>query len=264
LFVSGLQLMMVDVGTKAQWEVVHTDFGVAYADWSPSGRFVAYRRLLYSSLTLPDVDSSGLHVLDLATGEDRAVRASPPGDRLPVYFAISPVWSRDEAEIAFIHGRVDGYDVVIVARDGTNYRVLNPSPAGTSYDYLRPYERPSHLVDGLLFWQTNGVDGGPKFVSRRGGQVRPFDRFRTVADAFSPDGEWVVTVGIDPRDTAEVLFVERVDDRLGLERRQLTSWRRAPGAAAIAVEELESLRPSHQYRWERRINRGPTPRLGAR
>lgn len=239
VFVSGQQLMMADVMAKTQWPVVYTDYGVSYADWSASGRYIAYRRLLYSSLTLPDVDSSGLHVLDLVTGEDRALRAMPPGDQLPVYFAIDPRWSRDETEIAFIQGRSDGYNIVTVGKDGSNYRVLNQSPTNTSYDCLRAYVRPTHFLDGFLFWQTNGPEGGPKFVSRRSGQVRSFDRFRTISDAFSPDGEWLVTVGIDPQDTAEVLFVERVDDRLGLEKRQLTTWTRAPGTPAIALDERE-------------------------
>lgn len=223
-FVVGLQLYIVDVATGSYWSPIATANGATDPDWSPDGRHIVYRRPFTFSLTPPDVDSGGIHVLDVVDGSDAILRPdSLSGNR--VYFGKQPHWSGDGKQIAFLEGRPDGYALVLVGKQGSPRQVVAVSPPGDVFDDLLHFARPSAGVEGFAFWQLTGRGAGPYYVNNDGCCIRPFEERYSPHEAFSRDGNWIVETGLDPVDTAEVLFVRRFGDPIGASRRQLTHWR---------------------------------------
>jgi hypothetical protein len=94
---------------------------------------------------------------------------------------------------------------------------------GEIVDAPQWFQRPARAERGLLFEAVSGR-GETYCINPDGSGLRPFGRDLGVGGALSPDGE-EVCVNVYSPDTLDVLAVEKIDDRAGLTRRQLTTWR---------------------------------------
>jgi WD40 repeat protein len=224
-FCAGLQIYVADIQSATYWQPLYAENGANYPSWSPDGRSMLYSRVGIADTTTWPIDSSGIHRLDLVTGQDQAVwsdQVQPNGTH--ILFGQYPQWSADGRTIACLQGTDRGTRIVAIGSDGTSFRVLATSPDGDVYDLLRRYARPKRGLDGLAFGQITGPASGSYFVGWNGTGPMKLPYAIHPHLAFSPDGEWKVESGMIPRDSAGVLYVQRVDDAIGLTRRQLTFW----------------------------------------
>lgn len=218
--VYGLQLYLIDVTTGTTTRLLYTEAGADGPDWSPSGRYIVYSRVFYESGWPPE--STGIHRLDLLTGADLAIPATPATGS-PIYAGALPCWSPDGRRIAFIETWADHDGISLIDTSGTIHSVLAESPTGALLDDLRWYSRPSQGLSGLIFMQITRP-GGPYYINWNGCCLQSFDRYFGRDEAYSPNGEWRVGPEVDSRNGTVVLFVRRVGDVQGASRRQLTFW----------------------------------------
>jgi hypothetical protein len=94
---------------------------------------------------------------------------------------------------------------------------------GEIVDAPQWFQRPARAERGLLFCTVSGQDRTYR-INPDGSGLRLFGHNLAYYDALSPDGEEVCRNVYSP-DTLDVLAVEKIDDRAGLTRRQLTTWR---------------------------------------
>jgi hypothetical protein len=245
----GFQLLIVDLLTGDVAQPMYTANGVSHPDWDPTGRLIAYRRLM----SFPDdpPDSIGLHIFDTAAGTDRPIPFMG-SIRLGDY----PLWSKDGRDIAaieYVNG--DHFRLSLLGTDGSNLRVLVETQPGDYLNLLRKYVYTGRGQDGLaMSTGTIGVGGRYVFMNWDGTGQAPLPTSYNPTDAYSPDGSWGVGVRFDPSDSNYVLFVFRSDDITGTSYRQLTRYMPpaestpAPLAAIPNRFPMERRRPSHAFR----------------
>jgi len=217
------QLAIIDAGSGVVTWPFFTESGVWNPDWSPDGRRILYHRGPTQGDYPPD--SSGIHVFDLRTGEDHAVWAG--SHRLAGW----PMrWSPDSKRFAFVGSgyfyvrSIDSYSL------GDTAAKMLMGTTSTLYDWLHWYSNPRHRTDGLLFIEKTGPQMTTHLIDSRTGCPLPWACSLGPWDAPSPDGEWLVFVRAQPRDSIGVLFLRAVEDLLGTSRRQLTDYVPLPGS----------------------------------
>ncbi len=201
--------------------VTFTSGNATSPDWDPTGSFLVYRRV-FLDYGEPD-SSAGLHVVDVETLSDRALRRADGS----VVFGFQPRWSPDGKNIAFFvhHPLKNGINgsphIYVVSVDGSLYRDLTPGDS-------RNNETPLWLdSDTILFesyspssynvheTQSVELDGS--------GRVRwPFDLFPAIGyAAVSLSGQCVYS-WVDSTNSYYVLYVRDIDDASGTTSQQVT------------------------------------------
>ena len=120
-------------------KVLVGDEGQLHAEpyWSPDGKMIAFRDDREGDCTQGggscDYD---VYVLDVETGEQKAVTPDPPGQPA---FDIEPAWSPDSEWIVFASNREDpNFDLYVIHPDGTGMqRLLDDPGAKDSYPSWR-------------------------------------------------------------------------------------------------------------------------------
>ncbi|HET9233855.1 MAG TPA: hypothetical protein VFP10_06930, partial [Candidatus Eisenbacteria bacterium] len=198
----------------------------------PDGRTIMYRRFYYPASAPPE--SLGVRFFNIESGRDTAFYFE--GSVVPN--GASPLWSLDGREIALTQGSFDQKWITVFQADGTGSRRIVESPPGIGLgSTLRRYVRKSHGIDGIAFGGVPaGFADGHYVINWDGSGLSriPNERLQGEFSWFSPDGERVVTLSFDPRDSLEVLFVFDSDDISGATARQLTRYLPPPGQQASA------------------------------
>jgi WD40 repeat protein len=209
------QLVLVEVATGATRSPVYTLGEVRSADWSPDGSLIVYAK---AGPRGAPPDSGGLFLLDVGSGTTSPLRDSTGG-----FIFGDPVrWSPDGSYIVLAEGTTTSTRLARIGRDGRGRRVIWERQ-GEIVDAPQWFQRPARAERGLLFCTTSGLDR-TYFINPDGSGLRPFVRDLSVYGAVSPDGEEMCW-GLYSPDTLGILAVEKLDDRAGLTRRQLTTWR---------------------------------------
>jgi hypothetical protein len=230
--VEGYQLWICEVATGQVSRPMYTGEGMFKPDWSPDGR-----KILYSRLPLPsNIDSGGIHIFDLATATDTALKVDgrivyTEGDR--------PLWTRDGNWIACTERPGSGEVFSLIRADGSERRDIFTRGG---WQRVRRYYRPAHGRDGFLFSQeVAGLpDSGSWYVNADGsGLVRTAHRF-IFMEEFSPDGSEYVWWAADAADTNYALVVMQTDDATGTSRRAITRYEPPPGSTPLSVEVVPS------------------------
>lgn len=222
----GLQLVLVRVTTGEVIQPFYTDNGATHPDWSPDGTHIVYARLFLSGFPPEDPESTGIHILNVATGEDRAVRSN--GE---VVYGTFPRWSRAGDRIGFISYAPGGLQrtVEVISPDGGSHKVL------TSEEHV-DYHDGQWLEDEIsgrsgFVYRVSGPRPPPSYFVHGDGSGRirlPYNL--SPWDSFSHNGRELVLAQADPIDSLGVLFIAQADDISGSSRIQITSW--SPPAAA--------------------------------
>jgi TolB protein len=207
----GIYTMKAD-GSDIELLTTETGRGIG-PSWSPDGT-----KLAFASDRGDDLD---IHVLDLATGEERQVTADPSDD-------IEPAWSPDGTKLAFVSHRDGGSHIYLIdahgdEAEGTEVTRLtfgdssNVNPAWStdgaqiyfSHDSLDSVQR----ADLYVLTLPSGQEGDPPppaplIAGRTGGVQQP---------APSPDGAKLAFVS-QPEGVSQIF----VADAAGSDVRQVT------------------------------------------
>jgi dipeptidyl aminopeptidase/acylaminoacyl peptidase len=98
-------LLTIDAVNGARTLVIATTGPVLWPDWSPDGTRIVYSR--GDSTTGVRPDSAGIHIVDVASGTDAAMRDTSGA----IVFGAQPVWSPMDSLIAFYRGgSIDVWD----------------------------------------------------------------------------------------------------------------------------------------------------------
>jgi len=206
-------LGVLDLATDTWHLPIDPHNEIESADWSPDGDAIAYTRYRVDEAASPE--STGLHVLDLTTGVDRAVA---PGTE--TYYARDIRWSPADSLIEFTKG-----DAWVIRPDGTGARRV-----ATGH--------------GTELTSLDWIDGGARLLARsevsgdrprtivadvRTGAQAPWSWTLPLQHDVARDGRRMVAMEFVPYkgDTvAAVLSVRALDDVNGSTRRQITSFAR--------------------------------------
>lgn len=155
---------------------------------SPDGTRIAY--------SLED----GLHILDLATGDDRHV----PGTSINDY---GPQWSPDGTRIAF--NRTDDFNLYVVNTDGMQLMQATEGPESEQLVGWMPDD------DTLAYVLTGTTGGMPlRFIDLTTGAVRDgfvLDERKGLDAAVSPDGRRIAYSGVVPGRAGYGVYVADID-----------------------------------------------------
>ena len=228
--ISDLQLAIIDVATGAMNIPVYTHNYSAYPDWSPDGRQIVYNRIFWRGVPPEPHDSSGIHLYDLATGQDRPIFSNGQ-----VAFGISSRWSPDGNHIAFIY---DGTPqaIMLMRPDGSDVHQLIQA-SRTLFNNLTWFRHPLTGAEGLLYMEENGH---MYFVRSDDPSPTRFQLLYAYQD-ISPDGTQFTVIGNQPSDSLGVVFTMRVNDFTGGSLRQITSYYYAPPASPSSRARQASL-----------------------
>lgn len=212
----GFQIVLVDVATGVPCFPVTASNGGMDPDWSPDGSSLVYVRGGVPGYPPVDPESTGIHILDLQSGVDRAVRTAGV-----VVYGREPRWSPDGSRLAYAQFDATGTKIVTVRPDGSDELILARSDDGVGN--LQWLSARLLRGAGVLFRiQSNSTS---TWLAREDGSGSTrWPRALSPWDAVSPNGREIVLVDGDPANGAGVLFVAQVDDFGGVLRRQLTSF----------------------------------------
>jgi Tol biopolymer transport system component len=210
------QLLLVDVASGAIRRPLYTDNGVNWPDWSPDGRLIAYTRLFRQSSE--PADSGGIHILDLASGEDRPVVT---GDG--VLTGGPPRWSPDGRFLVNIE--YSPMRIVRVTPDGSEHIALVNGSVNDVFGNPQWVTDPIRGRLGVLFNESHGGTRRAYYVSADGAVSYKWHLDLAPWDVVSPDGRTLAFVYPQVADSVPVLFTRQVFDATGVSRRQLTHFR---------------------------------------
>jgi Tol biopolymer transport system component len=208
-----LQLVIIDTYTGQLAHPLFATNGANYPDWAPHGSIIVYSRVL--SLPGAPAESSGIHLFNVDTGEDR-----PLVHQDTVRAGTDPIWSRQGQTIAFVEHTATppGRRIVVASPDGASLRPVWTPLVTTTFSELAWYSAPLQGTQQLLV----NIGAQTYIIDPATTEVRPFD-FRKWLGIVSPNGTELVRQELDP-DTVGVLFITRMDDYAGASRRQITRW----------------------------------------
>jgi WD40-like Beta Propeller Repeat len=168
-----------------------------WPDISPDGTRAAYN------------GSDGLHVVDLASGQNRALPGTTTND-------YSLRWSRDGARIAFIRG--DEHAVYVIGADGRGLRHL-----ADNAEYVLGWAP----GDAQLYDSTSGAAGQQvSAIDPASGAIQPGMTLggKDAEAALSPDGQWLAFTDHVRGKQANGLFVAHLDGSARRLIAQLDTW----------------------------------------
>ena len=208
------QLVVADLSSGQVNRPCFTSAAVHSADWSPDGAHILLSR--FSSGQTP-VDSVGLFLLDVSTGDLRAFKS---GDTMAVY-AERVRWEAGGKRFAMIRVNPPHETISVMNADGTGLR-----------DVLPPALPPSWLA-----WYTPVQGAGarlifyPALTSTRiavvnvdGTGFEAMMRYWLGNAVMSSDGSEYVTQDVEPAGVHYVLGVGNVSSTTPYDRRQLTEF----------------------------------------
>jgi Tol biopolymer transport system component len=210
------QLVLIDVATGATNTPSYATNGAQTPDWSPDGRKVVYRRLYYTTAPPMPLDSAGIHILDLSTGQDQPVKSNGQ-----VVFG-EPRWSRDGTWIAFLTFIEGGTRMAIglVHPDGSGLRTLLAADPSSDLRNLVWFRPPGSTSDGLLYQEAT-FRSSIGFISPDGRPPTRYPFLYWYSDV-SPDGTEYTVLRNQPSDSTSVVFTLRVNDFTGETLRQVS------------------------------------------
>jgi hypothetical protein len=222
------QLILVDRVTGLERAPAFATFGVAAPDWSPNGTKLVYQRR--GSANYAPIESLGVHVLDLSTGNER-----PLMFRDTVQFGLSPIWSPQGDAVAVRQNMGDYWRIAVVRLDGLGVQTLTVSPRNGVFGAIRRHFDPL-LGSGLCCDGPSPLGRGPFFMDWSGSVMQRMPRAFNPADAYSSDGNWGVGSRFVASDSLTALFVYKAGDFTGATCRQLTHY--SPPRSAMAAITL--------------------------
>jgi dipeptidyl aminopeptidase/acylaminoacyl peptidase len=169
--------------------------------WSPDGRRVAI-----ASQRLPDLLTSQVHIVDVASGAERLVAGEASWD-------VGPRWLPDGSGLLVVSDRDGPFQVVLVSADGRDETVLTsgqhehgepsggtgwvalPSPDGKRFVHI---EIRDGLIDLLVGDLPNGAGGSLPDGGRRSAVVSPHEGLWRIA-GWLPDSSALVATGMTER-----------------------------------------------------------------
>lgn len=189
-------------------------------DWSPDGTRLLYVKQTEGSATPVDPESLGVHLLDLRTGVDRALRRD--GN---VILGSRPRWSPQGDVIAYkSYGPGgNGFRIQTIRPDGSGYRELAGADMGISADYSQWLASGGATQEGILFNFT----GNPSSTQLARADGSGYTRWPVTLkpwDAVSHDGQFIARVMPGQTDGLWVIHVGRTWDFLGSSYYALTSY----------------------------------------
>jgi Tol biopolymer transport system component len=197
------EVVTLDLATNVVTTQLYTANGPIDPDWSPDGSRLVYSRVFLGSGQ--PADSASLHIIDLATNNDRPVLSGSTQT-----FGSHPVWSADGSLIAYA-----GTGIQLIRPDGTGIRTV----AGSS----EPHCYSPTWIDGggrLLYGRRSET----RVVSVDGTNDRSWGKFYGGMYSLSGDDTYVVFTTQANGRQALVLFTQKASDVLGGSRRQLTQY----------------------------------------
>ncbi len=208
-----LEVVIVDLETASLRTLTQTGGNARNPDWSPDGTSIVYTRPASRGA---DVDSSGVYIVDVATGNERALFY----EGTPVYGG-GARWSPLGEPIVFWSGdRTESLDIFAIRSDGTGLRRLTNAVRPVTVQW------PRWIDDGqriLYQWDPGVVEGKRTHVMNADGSGQSTWPVFFIGDAISPDSRWFVDIRARA-DSIGVLFVRRIDDEAGTTQRELTNY----------------------------------------
>jgi dipeptidyl aminopeptidase/acylaminoacyl peptidase len=168
--------------------------------WSPDGRGIAV-----TSQRLPDLLTSQIHIVDVATGRDRLVAGKTAWET-------GPRWLPDGSGLLMVTDQDGWFQVLLVSAGGSSRTVLTtgrhehgepgggwgyvplPSPDGRRFVHIEIREGLVNLLVGDL---PNGTSGTPR-AGARSAVVNPFEGV-WMAIGWLPDSSAILAVGRSDR-----------------------------------------------------------------
>jgi TolB protein len=153
--------------------------------------------------------TDGLHIVDLASGDNRLVPGTLGSD-------YKPRWSPDGSQIAFI--RTEDLNMYVVNIDGSDLRKVTDGP---EYELLSEW-----LPDGsgLSYIVPTSEGLRLRFLDLSSGENRdgpPFDFSKQASAAISPDGQRIAFIGRIPGGMGTGLYLANLD---GSDLRLIAGW----------------------------------------
>jgi WD40 repeat protein len=213
-----LQVVVIDLATGTLRSPFFTNSGVNFVDWSPNGKtLLCSRAFSYRGQT---EDSTGIHLFDLGTGEDRPFLAH--GRHV---YGRYPAWSPDGTRFALVEYHEGYYRLSVYTVATGDVTVLGSVQTDASYQGLQWIRATRCHPEHLVYQQVTGEGGGPYAVYMDGTR-EPLGRSIANATLFSSDGTRVLETAADPVDSIGVVFMLCTGrcDCPGPERVQVTAW----------------------------------------
>jgi WD40 repeat protein len=213
---NNLTLFIADVSTGQVSYPISTSSGVYGPTWSPDGNKLVYFRASFDNTAPPE--SSGIHVLDLATGVDQPQLVNGQ----VIYCA--QLHCAPDGRVACVQHLPNGNERIIVLDSTLSDFVVAYDPDGfKSITNLQWYWRPSAGVVSLVFYQPV-KPAGFYLVNPDGSGLRAFPHIWAFDSVVAPDGQSFVGEGVDPQSYFGILDVQSMDDFSGATRRHLTRY----------------------------------------
>ncbi len=224
----GRDVAFIDVASGALSFPIGTLRPTIDPDWSPDGTQLLYVKQTQASTTPAEPESTGIHLLDLRTGGDRALRRD--GN---VIVGTRPRWSPQGDFIAYksFGPGGNGFRIQTIRPDGSSYRELAGADRGIGADYSQWLASGGTTPDGVLF----NFSGSPPSTHLAHADGSGYTRWPVTLkpwDAVSHDGQFIARVMPGQTDGLWVIHVGRTWDFLGASYITLTSY--SPPADAPA------------------------------
>lgn len=219
-------VFVLDLRSGVETRVTHTYGNAEQLDWDPSGKRIVYMRV-FRYWNTPD-SSAGLHIVDLASGTDLALRHAG----IPTWGG-HPRWSPDGESIAFSLGThlsesaksPAPFHIYCQTIDGSKYKDLTPGDPRTN-DYLNWMPIGHSIIFQSFDYYSGKRSDRTDIIDADGSNRNTLSLNLALGPSvLARDASYLVFFDSDPLypDRA-VLFSQAPSDTRGRTRKQLTHY----------------------------------------